>query len=142
MTETTILWIFGAVLSVGGALVVWLANKVTQLSVDNNNLANRMTRVEMTLTMISETAAKLLHHDDDRLGLDVYIDKYLDRNYELSMAEWRELLGKFEGVMNDESKPRDVRLSASLVFHICRHKLMLPPDKTMRPHDAQSPPMI
>jgi hypothetical protein len=138
MTEATILWIFGAVLTVGGAMTVWLANKVTQLSVDNNIFSNRLTRVEMTLTMISETAAKLLHHDDDRLGLDNYIDKYLDRNYELSMSEWRELLARFEGVMNDETKPRDVRLSASLVFHICRHKLFLPPDKSLRMHESET----
>jgi hypothetical protein len=89
--------------------------------------------------MISAQAAKLLHNDDDKHGLDYYIDIYLDRHYELSPKEWNELLSNFERVMNDETKSTDTRLAASLVFHICRHKLMLPPDKTLGIQPKKTP---
>ena len=115
---------------IGGGWLSRITVEVQQLSKTQNEQLNRISRVEMTLIMISETAAKLLHADDDFHGLDKYIDKYLDRNYELTFEEWSELLEKFEGVMNNPAMPRDTRLSAALVFHICRHKLMLPPDRT------------
>jgi hypothetical protein len=130
MSETAILWIFGAVMVIGGGWLSAITIEVREVSKSQGEQLNRITRLEMTLIMISETAAKLLHADDNFHGLDKYIDKYLDRNYELTMKEWNELLDKFELVMNDPKMPRDTRLSAALVYHICRHKLMLPPDKT------------
>lgn len=115
---------------IGGGWLSRITVEVQQITKTQNDQLNRINRVEMTLIMISETAAKLLHADDDFHGLDKYIDKYLDRNYELTFEEWQALLDQFEKVMNNPQMPRDTRLAAALVFHICRHKLMLPPDKT------------
>ena len=121
MSEQTILWIFGTAIAAGAAWLAFITNKTWDTS-------GRITKVELTLVMISKTAAKLLHADDDHHGLDYYLDKYVAREYELSWTEWEEMMKLLEVAV--EKEPDDgKKLCAAFLLQVCRHKLHLPPTK-------------
>lgn len=127
MTESTILWAAGIIFSlivmdIGSYMM--LKDKIAS---DHLGLAQRVTRLETVLDNIGIKMAKTLHSPDDHLGIDVLLDKYIDRNYELSLDEWNELMANCEQIENDRDLPHGVRVAAAMLNEICRHKLMMDP---------------
>lgn len=84
MNQEAILWMFGIVqtvicLAITGGLA-WLLI-----------IVQRLTKVETILALFAEKAAAILHspHTPE---LDKLLEKYCDREYELSDSEWRQLM--------------------------------------------------
>lgn len=126
MDKEVFLWLFGFVITGLIGLFVFLVK--SHFAVEN-----RLTKVETFLQMFSETAAKVLHspHTPD---LDRLLEKYMDRNYELSNDEWGELRNICEEVENDANESKGSQAMAGWMKNVARHKLALPPEK-MRKHE-------
>lgn len=98
----------------------------------------RVTRIETLFEILGEKFAKVLHspHTPE---LDSYLEKYVDKGYELSFNEWRELMERCEAIENDLANPKDQRLLAAFVSALCHHKLAL--DRTpLKPTLNNLPP--
>jgi hypothetical protein len=121
MSESVILWIFGALMLIGGGWMAWLTRSVENLTNEQSSLTNQVTHLRMTLIMISEQAAKLLHADDNYHGMDQYIDKLTNPKYNLTKEEWDRFLHLAENTMNNPDHSRHDRFLAAVVFHISRN---------------------
>lgn len=127
MSEGVLLWIGGIFVSLITADVVSYIVLKDKISDFNMALIQRVTRLEALLEHIGAKSAKILHSPDDHLGIDALLDKYLDRNYELSMSEWTVLMQRCEEIENDRNLSQGARLSAAMLNAICHHKLKLDP---------------
>lgn len=141
MTESTALWIAGVVVSLIMADVISYIMLKDKIADFNMALIQRVVRVEAVLDSIGIKSAKILHSPDDHLGIDSLLDKYLDRNCELTRDEWKMLLSRCEEIENDTSQAHGARLSAAMLNAICHHKLLMLPPKDRWWH-ASEPPTI
>lgn len=89
-------------------------------------LVQRITKVETILSMFGEKAAQILHSPNDHLGIDHLLDKYLNREYEMSYAEWKDLLNQCESIVDDKSISKSERTLAAFLAAICDHKMNNP----------------
>lgn len=122
MDNATILWIFGIVQAI-------LALAIPAGIAFAMSISNRVSRIETVISMLGESAARALHSPDDHLRIDTLLDKYLDRNYELSLQEWQELLHMMERIEADETKNPLERAMAGQLKAIASHKAFLPPPR-------------
>lgn len=99
------------------------------------SVIQRLTRVEAVISLFGEKAAKMLHSPDNHHGIDDLLDKYLDRNYELSFDEWTELKTKCEAIEANKSLSHGERILAAFLSALAHHKLLLPPP--IRKHSGQ-----
>lgn len=116
MNQETILWLIAQSAALLGAMVTAYIGVV-----------QRLTRLETTIALMGVKAARILHspHTPD---LDRLLEKYVDRDYELTYEEWTELLARCEAIENDLSNPKDQRALAAIVIAVCSHKLSkIPP---------------
>ncbi len=105
-----------------------LAERVTRLEAQvHDDLFERVVSLEAVFNILGEKAAKLLHSDDDPYQIDSLLDKYLDRHYELSFAEWEALLAKCSVIEENKVLSKDERLLAGWISAVCHHKLRRPP---------------
>lgn len=95
-------------------------------------LSTRLTKIETVLDVMGRNAAKVLHRDDDLFGVDSLLEKYLDRHYELTFAEWEELKKKCQAVAENSANQPGYRLAAAMLVAVCAHKLHLPPTDDLR----------
>lgn len=118
MNDHTIMWILGEAifLSVGGvAAYVAIIQRVTRLEV----------RLEAFIDGVGKKSARGLHSPDDHLNLDVLLDKYLSRHYELTPGEWKELHDRCEVIIEGTNGATgNERSLAALLAAVCEHKLM------------------
>lgn len=106
------------------AAYVALKDKIAEFNI---LLVQRVTKLEAVLENIGIKSARILHSPNDHLAIDFLLDKYLDRHYELSMAEWTELMRRCEAIENNREHPHGVRVAAAMLNAVCHHKLMLDP---------------
>lgn len=93
-----------------------------------NNLAahseikERLIVIETTINLMGLNAAKSLHspHTPE---LDTLLEKYIDREYELTVDEWDALLHTCETIMEDKIESHGYRVNAAFLAAICHHKL-------------------
>lgn len=133
MSETVLITILSAY---GAAFVgfgAWTVAKIQDMS-------GRVIRLETILSMAGEKAARILHspHTPE---LDLLLEHYWDRHYELSDGEWKrlaEICGEIEG--NAEADPEKRALAAGLGL-LAAHKLRVPskrPGKHVRSEPGQA----
>lgn len=116
MNQETILWLIAQSAALLGAMVTAYIGVV-----------QRLTRLETTIALIGVKAARVLHSPHTP-QLDRLLEKYIDRNYELTSEEWQELLGRCQAIEDDLSNPKDQRALAAIVSAVCSHKLSkIPP---------------
>lgn len=125
MNETTeiILFMLGGVglcIAAGTGAVMMLLGKIS-------DIRERVIALEIRFELSDRGMARVAHSPHNPYGWDEKIDKYLNRHYEMTMAEWQEWFNRCEVVINDESKPMEDRILAVQLAQICRHKMMLPP---------------
>lgn len=129
--EPLILWILGtgvSVLSAGVVAYVALVQRITKLeAMVHEDLEGRVIKMEALFELLGEKAAKLLHSPDDHHGIDELLDKYMDRNYELSFDEWQKLLSICGTIENNKELSKGERVLAAFLGMVSSHKLRLPP---------------
>lgn len=113
MNQEILLWIIGQVLVTAGALIAIYVK-----------LISRIVAIETLLKTMGEKAARALHSPDNHHGVDPLLDKYLDRCYELSYEEWRQLHSKMEEILHNEKSSPGEKSLASWLSAICEHKMM------------------
>lgn len=119
MNQEVMLWLLGIVITVCLAIVGFLL-------LAHLDIIRRLVRIETMFEVYGEKAAKILHSPHTP-QLDVLLEKYVDREYELTPAEWKELLGRCETIENDSGNPKDQRALAAWVATVAHHKLQHPP---------------
>jgi DNA repair ATPase RecN len=116
MDDRTTMWLFATVFAciAGGATFIL-------------NFSVRLTKIEskqeLFFDLIGKKIAKLLHSPDDHLGIDDYLDKYLDHHYDLSHQEWITFKEKLEGIINSEQSSTNEKLMAAFLSALCEHKI-------------------
>lgn len=115
MTQDVIMWILG--LAITGVFLI-LMSMIGKI----NNFSERIVRLETTIDIMGKNAAHSLHSPHTP-SLDVLLDKYLDRNYELTALEWASLLEDCEQRMDDKNESQGYRWNAGFLAAICHHKL-------------------
>lgn len=132
MSNDTILWVVGQALLLIAAGITAYFNLFNRVSENYTKLSERLIRLETTMDVIGQNAAKLLHSPHDPWGMDAILDKYIDRNYELSWDEWEEVLKQCNQVMADKSVDKFYRFLAGQLAAVCHHKLLHLPDASMK----------
>lgn len=127
MSEPVLLWILGVFVTLAIADVVAYVSLKDKISEFNILLVQRVSKVEAFVDLIGEKSAKILHQDDDTFQMDTLLDKYLDRHYELSSAEWTQLMKRCDELEADKTLSMGARLAAAQLNAVCHHKLMMPP---------------
>ncbi len=117
MSETLQIWLFGIV----GAWLVALSVAVLHLLIAQ---VKTTIAINLFVDSLGEKLAKALHADDDHLGLDALLDKYLDQHYDLTKWEWLELRDRCNETLEDESVSKNERGMAGMLAAVCDHKLM------------------
>lgn len=86
------------------------------------NNVQRITRIEALIETIGINAAKVLHspHTPE---LDELLEKYIDRNYELSVEEWAALYKMCDAILHDLTLSKQERGLAGFVTALAEHKL-------------------
>lgn len=130
MSETLQIWLF--VLTGGGVIALACSGGAFVLS-----FSVRVARIEAMFELMGEKAAKALHRDDDKYHMDNLLDKYLDRNYELSFTEWTKLRDLCLMVEKDNNASDKEHVFAAFLGSICEHKLLMRPRTRHAEHLAQ-----
>lgn len=109
-------------------LSLWLAALTGGVITSAFSIFQRLTKMETTLDLIGMKAANVLHspHTPE---LDRLLEKYVSREYELTLDEWKELNDRCEAIENDTSNPKDQRALAAIVSALCHHKMRQAPPK-------------
>lgn len=113
MTQELALWIIGQVVVTAGAVITIYVK-----------LVSRIVAIETLLRMMGEKFARALHSPTDHHGIDPLLDKYLDRNYELTLEEWAQLHDKMESIIRDHTASKGEQALASFLSAICEHKML------------------
>src|ERR1700722_9891 len=113
-----------AILAMFGGICVWN----TVLSAAYLGMLLKLNKIQFVndlfIDTLCEKITKALHNQDDHLYLDNLLNKYLDRNYELSMEEWKELAHRCEDILHDEARVSKIERSlAGILGAVCEHKL-------------------
>jgi hypothetical protein len=123
MTEILAMWLFGIL----GAWLIVLTSAIFTIKIEQVKIR---VAVDIFIETMGEKIAKVLHADDDHLGLDSLLDKYLNRQYELSYAEWFELKNRCNHILADEKVSQLERSLAGMLAAVCEHKLIVKYGKT------------
>lgn len=88
----------------------------------------RLSRIEATVEFLVEStgrmAAKKLHSPDNHLGIDHYLDMYINHHHDLSMEEWTDLKEALLITRMNELASKTEKIYAEFLIEICEHKLM------------------
>lgn len=119
MEKEYILWVLGSIQTIVTGIVVYVFK-----SLIDDRL--RIGRLEIILATISEKAASILHspHTPE---LDALLEKYVNRNYELTPEEWQRLLAMTDDIERDHGVSKGERVLAAILHAVAAHKLFLPP---------------
>lgn len=105
-----------------------IADKATE---NHHSLDRRLTKIETLIEVWGTKAASILHspHTPE---LDALLEKYADRHYELTMAEWRRLLDLCEEIERDTTIERERRSLAGWLAMVAHHKLFDDPPEAQK----------
>lgn len=82
------------------------------------SISDNVIRIQTTIDIMGINAARTLHSPHTP-KLDVLLDKYIDRNYELTAQEWNELLEDCNAIVENKQESHGYRLSAAWLAAIC-----------------------
>ncbi len=128
MSENTILWVLGAIVTIGlagGGLYNSIIQRLVRLEVEITNTKATFEGIRTMLEGIGDRAIKMGHYDDDRLGLDKLVEKYEERNGELTPQEWQQIQDAYEAILNDGTKDMNDRINANIAASFAAMKLSL-----------------
>jgi hypothetical protein len=123
MSELVLIWLFGIL----GAWQLTISGFVLSIKIEQ---VKTKVAVDLFIDTLGEKLAKALHADDDHLGIDSLLDKYLDRTYELSYEEWFRLKNHCNHILESKEISQLERSMAGMLAAVCEHKLMMKFGKT------------
>lgn len=135
MNDEATRWVFGILITALGAGFLILLGKADNLRDALGKVDTRMTKLETIFSLMGDKAATILHSPHTP-ALDRLLEKYLDRNYELTPDEWKELVKICDEIEADTNKPKDQRALAAIVSAVCNHKLMQLPPQFKKHYDV------
>lgn len=109
------MWMIGEFIVIAGSCIVAYVSIVQRLT-------RLETKWEATIDTIGIKIAKKLHSPDDHNGIDVYLDKYLDKQ-DLSLNEWTELRDKCNEIEHKMHVGKEEKILATLMAAVCEHKM-------------------
>lgn len=117
MSETVILWLIGGIAGFMFVVITPAAIAFAFL------LSQRVTKLETWFEVIGDKALRSMFREDDKFGMDYYVKKYVERNFDLPKEDWiaiRDMNRLFE---EDDTKESNDRFRAGLVVAFAEHKL-------------------
>lgn len=112
-----------------GAMAYWnVLGKFT-------DIAERVTRTETFIEMLGMESFTKLHRDDNAYGLDHYVNKYVEHNYDLPMEDWRTVLAICSQRLETNTGGTDTPYFI-MVKALATHKLMACQDCSYRRNAA------
>jgi hypothetical protein len=128
MNQIILNCILGVLGTLTSAAIGWLLSSHFKLRDDVNS-------IKTTLSMMSEAAARALHSPDDHLGLDYYMDLYIEHDCDMPSAQWEELKKLLRSILDDGTKTTGERNAAGMILALSYHKLRqpLPPKEELKP---------
>lgn len=106
MSETLLIALF----SIFGTWCLLLTKVIYSFSQDSKKLKLAL---ELYFKGIKEGAMDVLHSPDNHLGLDYYIDRYRDNNYDLTDQEWYDFWTLCEELRKNTSITPGERMAAA-----------------------------
>lgn len=88
-----------------------------------NRVSERIIKMEVVWDLFGANAAKILHRDDDKYGVDKLLEKYLDHDYDLNMGEWENLHDEMEKIATNQEIPKSERTLAAFLSALAIHKM-------------------
>lgn len=119
MTADSLLWMIGQSI----ALIILAVGAHIKLLERINDSNARIIKLEVLLELFGRNAAKILHRDDDKYGVDSLLERYVSNHNELSMQEWEELRDKMDSICKDQKAPKSERTLAAWLSALAVHKL-------------------
>lgn len=116
MNDAILLWLFGIV----GAWLCALSIAFGKMMLVQVKM---QVAIDLYINTLGEKIAKALHNDDDHLGLDALLDKYLDPNYELSFSELVELKNRCAAIADHSDSSKLEKSLAGILTAVCEHTL-------------------
>lgn len=108
-----------------GALATWNVGITLTLAAIRLEQVKMRVAIDLLVDGLGEKIAKVLHSPDDHLGLDQLLDKYLDKQYDLTIQEWNDLKFRCNEITENMSISKNERLMAGFLSALCDHKLMV-----------------
>lgn len=105
-------WAAGLTFAGVGA-VLMLTNRITRLE----------TRFEDWLDRAGVLAAKALHSPDNHLGIDHYLDQYIQGHHDMTLNQWISFHDICVIVQNDEKATKLEKVQAEFLMQLCQHKI-------------------
>jgi len=122
-----------ATIGVGIGAYISVVQRITKLeSTKVEGIEARVATIEAVLRLISEKAAKMLHSPHDPYGLDGFLEKYIDHNYDLTDSEWAEFDKILIKVQEDNENSMDAKIYAMLVQTLSEFSRRLAEHKMQR----------
>lgn len=90
------------------------------------SLRDDVNRIKNTLSMMSEVAARALHSPTNHLGLDNYVDLYLEHDCDMPNGKWEEFKQLLQAILDDRTKTTGERNTAGMLLALTYHKLKQP----------------
>lgn len=130
MNEQTLITLFSAT-------ALWLLSLTSIVYWIKGDVKKIRLAVELFIDGMGKGAAKVLHSPDDHLGIDKFLDKYIQNHHDLPYQDWEKLKVVCERVVNDVTISIEDRLAAStvlasMVAQLSLHKMGNVPNKTFR----------
>jgi hypothetical protein len=117
VTDNVSMWLFGIL----GAWMVALSGFVLSIKLEQ---VKTKVAVDLFIDTLGEKIAKALHADDDHLGLDSLLDKYLDRKYDLTYDELFELKNRCNHILESKAVSHLERSLAGMMAAVCEQALI------------------
>ena len=90
-------------------------------------LSNRITRIETQfedwLDRCGLMAAKALHSPDNHLGIDYFLDQYVNNSFDMADQDWVNLREVCASTMQNPSATKLEQVQAEFLKHLADHKL-------------------
>lgn len=101
----------------GTAMFFLLGNRITSLEVAQNFLTDAL----------GMKAARILHSPDNHLGIDYYLDRYIQGHHDMSYREWMDLHEAMMETVNNPIATKNEKSQARFLAELAIHKTMIKP---------------
>ena len=115
-------------ISLFSAAASWMLTLTILWNATRNEMRNTRLAVKLFIDGMGKAAAEVLHSPEDHLGLDRYLDKYIDGHFDMSDNDWAEFRKICTRLQSDKSMSDAERIAAGTILaafsvQVANHKL-------------------